>query len=109
VDPQDRSVRVRKISPSPTGIGSPDLLSRNRSLYRLRHTGPLYDRVTGDDEMPTFQRHSSEGNSYAVQSEQLIVITQYTKDRQVLPYSRRTSHSVYRPIDILSLIETAPY
>ena len=32
--PQDRSGRVRKISP-PTGIRSPDRLGRSESLYRL--------------------------------------------------------------------------
>ena len=37
---QDRSGRVRKISP-PTEIRSPDSPSRSESLYRLRYGGPL--------------------------------------------------------------------
>jgi len=38
--PQSRSGRVRKISPPPTGIRSPDRQARSESLYRLSYTGP---------------------------------------------------------------------
>jgi len=56
------------------GIRSPNLLSRSKSLYRLSYAGPLYDRITGDNEMHKFERQSFQGNSYTVQSEQLTVI-----------------------------------
>ena len=39
--PQGRSGRVRKISPPPTGIRSPDRPARSESLYRLSYPGPL--------------------------------------------------------------------
>jgi hypothetical protein len=38
--PQGRSGRVRKISPSPTGIRSPDRPALGDSLYRLSYPGP---------------------------------------------------------------------
>ena len=38
--PQDRSGRVRKMSP-PTGIRPPYRPTRNESLYRLSYRGPL--------------------------------------------------------------------
>ena len=41
--PQDRSGRVRKMSPS-TGIRSPDRPARSESLYRLRYPGPHCQR-----------------------------------------------------------------
>ena len=37
--PQGRSGRVRKISPPPTGIQSPDRPARSQSLYRLSYRG----------------------------------------------------------------------
>ena len=37
--PRDRSGRVRKISPPPTGIRSPDRPARSESLYRLSYPG----------------------------------------------------------------------
>ena len=37
VGPRVRSARVRKISPPPTGIRSPDRPARSESLYRLSH------------------------------------------------------------------------
>jgi len=39
--PQDRSGRVRKISP-PTGIRPPDGTARSELIYRLRYPGPWF-------------------------------------------------------------------
>jgi hypothetical protein len=53
--PQDRSGRVRKISPPTGGIRSADCPARSESLYRLRYPGPqrfhikIYVNILFDD------------------------------------------------------------
>jgi len=42
---QGQSGRVRKISPPPTGVRSPDRPARSESLNRLSYPGPLYMNV----------------------------------------------------------------
>ena len=63
--PHDPPGLLRKISPPPPGIRSPDRPARSKSLYRLRYPGP-----------PLLQRHRHTGNHLSVNASRLLVFTE---------------------------------